>query len=239
MPHRPSIQIPLQLNQANLCACAGAFCIFPHFQLGGGGSLTFSQHRHHHHNHHYHHVDCQTSSSAFSNAIKMGRQRHNNNNNHQTAFACPAGGTMLCLMLYVSVYTHKWPLPLHTYTYILFNVFFIFILQVLGTIIFGVGLWLAVDKHSLIALLKLVESERIEVRPSEDGGFPKIPPNSGWKCCRRNTPFFYVEKAPRKHCIPPSYNAIYTQPIEVCNSHIEIVVNQPRNIDQPHVQVLQ
>lgn len=96
MPHRPSIQIPLQLNQANLCACAGAFCIFPHFQLGGGGSLTFSQHRHHHHNHHYHHVDCQTSSSAFSNAIKMGRQRHNNNNNHQTAFACPAGGTMLC-----------------------------------------------------------------------------------------------------------------------------------------------
>lgn len=37
------------------------------------------------------------------------------------------------------------------------------ILQVLGTIIFGVGLWLAVDKHSLIALLKLVESERIEV----------------------------------------------------------------------------
>lgn len=143
----------------------------------------------------------------------------------------------LCLMLYVSVYTHKW--PLHTYTYILFNVFFIFILQVLGTIIFGVGLWLAVDKHSLIALLKLVESERIEVRPSEDGGFPKIPPNSGWKCCRRNTPFFYVEKAPRKHCIPPSYNAIYTQPIEVCNSHIEIVVNQPRNIDQPHVQVLQ
>lgn len=238
MPHRPSIQIPLQLNQANLCACAGAFCIFPHFQLGGGGSLTFSQHRHHHHNHYYHHVDCQTSSSAFSNAIKMGRQRHNNNN-HQTAFACPAGGTMLCLMLYVSVYTHKWPLPLHTYTYILFNVFFIFILQVLGTIIFGVGLWLAVDKHSLIALLKLVESERIEVRPSEDGGFPKIPPNSGWKCCRRNTPFFYVEKAPRKHCIPPSYNAIYTQPIEVCNSHIEIVVNQPRNIDQPHVQVLQ
>lgn len=56
---------------------------------------------------------------------------------------------------------------------------YIFILQLLGTIIFGVGLWLAVDKHSLIALLKLVESERIEVRPSEDGGFPKIPPNSG------------------------------------------------------------
>lgn len=38
-----------------------------------------------------------------------------------------------------------------------------YLLQVLGTIIFGVGLWLAVDKHSLIALLKLVESERIEV----------------------------------------------------------------------------
>ncbi|ALC42897.1 Tsp66E [Drosophila busckii] len=37
-----------------------------------------------------------------------------------------------------------------------------FIFFVLGTIIFGVGLWLAVDKHSLIALLKLVESERIE-----------------------------------------------------------------------------
>ncbi|BFF97932.1 tetraspanin-9 [Drosophila madeirensis] len=39
---------------------------------------------------------------------------------------------------------------------------FNFIFFVLGTIIFGVGLWLAVDKHSLIALLKLVESERIE-----------------------------------------------------------------------------
>lgn len=37
-----------------------------------------------------------------------------------------------------------------------------FIFFVLGTVIFGVGLWLAVDKHSLIALLKLVESERIE-----------------------------------------------------------------------------
>ncbi|EDW69135.1 tetraspanin-18 [Drosophila virilis] len=37
-----------------------------------------------------------------------------------------------------------------------------FIFFVLGTIIFGVGLWLAIDKHSLIALLKLVESERIE-----------------------------------------------------------------------------
>ncbi|KAI8040387.1 hypothetical protein M5D96_006327 [Drosophila gunungcola] len=39
---------------------------------------------------------------------------------------------------------------------------FNFIFFVLGTIIFGVGLWLAVDKHSLIALLKLAESERIE-----------------------------------------------------------------------------
>ncbi|XP_030385385.1 tetraspanin-18 [Scaptodrosophila lebanonensis] len=39
---------------------------------------------------------------------------------------------------------------------------FNFIFFLLGTIIFGAGLWLAVDKHSLIALLKLVESERIE-----------------------------------------------------------------------------
>lgn len=52
--------------------------------------------------------------------------------------------------------------------YILYilQVYTIYLLQVLGTIIFGVGLWLAVDKHSLIALLKLVESERIEVSES-------------------------------------------------------------------------
>lgn len=55
--------------------------------------------------------------------------------------------SFLCLLL--SLYLHTIYLP--------------YILQVLGTVIFGVGLWLAVDKHSLIALLKLVESERIEV----------------------------------------------------------------------------
>jgi len=109
---------------------------------------------------------------------------------------------------------------------------------VLGTIIFGIGLWLAVDKHSLIALLKLVESERIEVRPR---GIQNPPYTN------TNPAQLRVKVLPRKHPLRKpqvtaafhhsNYNAIYTQPIEVCNSHIELIVNQPRNVDQPHVQV--
>lgn len=36
-------------------------------------------------------------------------------------------------------------------------------MQILGTIVLGTGIWLAVDKASLIALLKMVESEHIKV----------------------------------------------------------------------------
>lgn len=35
--------------------------------------------------------------------------------------------------------------------------------QVAGTIILGIGCWLAVDKASFISLLKMVESEHLEV----------------------------------------------------------------------------
>lgn len=35
--------------------------------------------------------------------------------------------------------------------------------QLLGTVVLGAGIWLAVDKSSLIALLKMVESEHLEV----------------------------------------------------------------------------
>jgi len=100
----PSHQIPLQLNQANLCACAcaGASAFSRIFSSAARRFIDFQPSYYHHHPHH-HHLDCQTSSSAFSNAINMGRQRHNNNN-HQTAFACPAGGIVfLCFMLYVSL----------------------------------------------------------------------------------------------------------------------------------------
>lgn len=43
------------------------------------------------------------------------------------------------------------------------NFFLICKLQLLGSVVLGVGIWLAADKASFIALLKMVESENIEV----------------------------------------------------------------------------
>lgn len=36
-------------------------------------------------------------------------------------------------------------------------------MQLLGSVVLGVGVWLAADKASFIALLKMVENEHIEV----------------------------------------------------------------------------
>lgn len=36
-------------------------------------------------------------------------------------------------------------------------------LQVLGTVIIGAGAWLALDKNSLLSILRLVKNENIEV----------------------------------------------------------------------------
>uniref|UniRef100_A0A336MBM3 CSON012719 protein n=1 Tax=Culicoides sonorensis TaxID=179676 RepID=A0A336MBM3_CULSO len=45
------------------------------------------------------------------------------------------------------------------YLLCLFN----FLFFVAGTIILGIGVWLAVDKASFISLLKMVESEQLQV----------------------------------------------------------------------------
>lgn len=36
--------------------------------------------------------------------------------------------------------------------------------QILGTIVLSVGIWVAADKSSFIALLKMVENDNLEVR---------------------------------------------------------------------------
>lgn len=38
-----------------------------------------------------------------------------------------------------------------------------FAFQILGSIVLGVGIWVAADKSSFIALLKLVENEHVDV----------------------------------------------------------------------------
>lgn len=91
--------------------------------------------------------------------VCLSSQHHQQQQQMQSTWPSSINIIMLCAGLRFACQAN-WGLFFHIMNTFLF---FVCILQVLGTIIFGVGLWLAIDKHSLIALLKLVESERIEV----------------------------------------------------------------------------
>lgn len=111
-----------------------------------------------------------TAIVALAHVVVVVVYRHNHEQHEmQSTWPSNINTIMFCVRsLFYAYNLHgkpSWGLLFHNVNYLWTPFFFrlLDILQVLGTIIFGVGLWLAVDKHSLIALLKLVESERIEV----------------------------------------------------------------------------
>lgn len=69
---------------------------------------------------------------------------------------------MFVQFLFLRKCLKKTSYPIH---HVISNVFIHFI-QVSGTIVLGIGIWLAVDKSSFISLLKMVENEHLEVSVS-------------------------------------------------------------------------